>query len=378
MKKTNLSSLFTLMLIATIAAVVACKKDDPKDDPTSPDNYDRAVMLTNMANNYIVPAYSQYLSETETLNNAVDLFSTSPSVSGLNDLRDQWKLALLTWQDVAFLEFGPAESISLRSQTNTYPTDTTIISDNILSGSYDLQIPSNFVAKGFQALDFLLHKPGFTDTQLVDFYVNNSNARMYLVNVVAELKSNAQLVHGQWSSSYGGTFINNNSSNAQGSSVSNLLNALSLHYETYVRKGKIGLPAGVFNGFSQIPLPDRVEAFYHGESLPFAIREMEAINKYLKGENYLTGSNGEGIDDYLIFVGAQSGGQAMFTATDNQINAIVTDLGSLNDPLSNEVTTNVSGVATTYQSMQFLVPTIKVDMCAALGVLVTYQDSDGD
>ena len=56
----------------------------------------------------------------------------------------------------------------------------------------------------------------------------------------------------------------------------------------------------------------------------------------------------------------------------------MTDLGSLNDPLSNEVTTNVSGVATTYQSMQFLVPTIKVDMCAALGVLVTYQDSDGD
>ncbi len=51
-------------------------------------------------------------------------------------------------------------------------------------------------------------------------------------------------------------------SNSQGSSISNIINALCLHYEFYVRRGKVGLPMGVFNGFSQQKLPHLVECYY--------------------------------------------------------------------------------------------------------------------
>ena len=380
MTKKNLKFVLPLLFVALVIFNSACKKDPEAEEEliVSPESYDKAGMLTNMANNYIVPAYSTYKFETESLKDLASTFVTTPTIQNLENLRSQWQIGLLTWQDIAFLEFGPAEGISLRGQTNVYPRDTTLINDNIAVGTFNLQLPTNFPAKGFQALDFLLYRPGYSDQALVNFYSNNSGARDYLLAVATELLDNANYVLTQWQSSYSTSFINNNESNSQGSSVSNILNSLSLHYESFVRKGKIGLPAGAFNGFSQAPMPDHTEAFYLGSSLPFAVREMQAISKYINGYSYEENTNGEGLDDYLIYLSAQYNGENLSAFIENQINTIISNLNGLNDPLSNEVLVNSQEVADVYQSMQMLVPSIKVEMTSALGVLITYQDSDGD
>ena len=39
---------------------------------------------------------------------------------------------------------------------------------------------------------------------------------------------------------------------------------------------------------------------------------------------------------------------------------------------------NKTALSVTYAELQRLVPYIKVDMTSALGVLITYQDNDGD
>ena len=380
MTKKNLKFVLPLLFIALVIFNSACKKDPEAEEEliVSPESYDKAGTLTNIANNYIIPAYSTYKVETESLKDLASTFVTTPTIQNLENLRSQWQIGLLTWQDVAFLEFGPAEGISLRGQTNVYPTDTAVINDNIAVGTFNLQLPANFSAKGFQALDFLLYRPGYSDQALVNFYSNNSGARDYLLAVATELPDNANYVLDQWQSSYSTSFINNNESNSQGSSVSNILNSLSLHYESFVRKGKIGLPAGAFNGFSQAPMPDHTEAFYSGSSLPYAIREMQAISKYIKGYSYEGNTNSEGLDDYLIYLSAQYNGEDLSTFVENQINTIINNLNGLNDPLSNEVLVNSQEVSDVYQSMQMLVPSIKVEMTSALGVLITYQDSDGD
>ena len=62
----------------------------------------------------------------------------------------------------------------------------------------------------------------------------------------------------------------------------------------------------------------------------------------------------------------------------NQFQLIKDNLSQLNDPLSNEILTNKVNVSNAYENMQQLVPLIKVDMTSALGVLITYQDNDGD
>lgn len=379
MTKKYMQFVLPLLFIVLVIFNSACRKDPEAEELiVSPESYDKVEMLTNMANNYIVPAYTSYKTETESLRDMASIFIVTPTIQNLENLRNQWEIGLLTWQDVAFIEIGPAEGISLRGQTNIYPTDTSIINDNIALGTFNLQLPANFSAKGFQAIDFLLYRPGYSNQNIVDFYTTNNGAQNYLLAVTNELFDNANYILAQWESSYSAAFINNNESNSQGSTVSNVLNALSLHYEGFVRKGKIGLPAGAFNGFSQTPMPDHTEAFYYGKSLPFAIREMQAISKYIKGFNYITEANNQGLDDYLLYLSAQYNGQDLSTLMENQINTIINNLNGINDPLSNEVIVNSAEVANVYQSMQMLVPSIKVEMTSALGVLITYQDTDGD
>lgn len=381
MKNNQTVTITYAFILLILASIFACKKENKVkfDDTTiSVDDYNRQLMLTNYTNSYILPAYSAYKTELLELNNETQTFTATPSISNLQQLRVKWKSTLLIWQDVAFLEFGPAEYIALRSQTNVYPADTSLILNNINLGSYNLQAASNYAAKGFQSVDYLINGVGGNDQEIVDYFTSNTNARIYLKDVVNELKTNAEYVYNEWVNSYASTFISNSSSNAQGSSVSDLINALNMHYETYIRKGKIGLPSGVFNGFTQTPMPSHVEALYIQESLPYVYRSLNSFHKFINGNSYVTNVAGEGFDDYLTFVNATSNGVGLETAINNQIVSINNQLALINDPLSTEVLTNNQAVKDVYQQMQMLVPKMKIEMTDALGVLITYQDNDGD
>lgn len=367
-------------VILALLLIAGCSKDDKKDNNTSDpvEEYDREVMLTNYADAYILPAYSAYTSGIDSLKAAAINFNSTLNVTSLNQLRIKWENALLLWQDVGFLEFGPAQNISLRSQTNVYPIDTVLVTNNIAAGSYNLQLASNFDAKGLQAVEYLINGTGNNDNDIVTYFSNTTNASTYLIDVITDLETNANYVNNEWVSTYRSNFIANSASNAQGSSVSDIVNAISLHYETFIRKGKIGLPAGVFNGFSQLPMPEHVEAYHYEQSLPFVYRSLVSLQKFIKGEHYASSVNGEGLEDYLNFVRAQSGGQPISTLINNQFINISGELANINDPLSNEVVNNNQGVRDVYQQMQQMVPFIKVETANALDVMITYQDNDGD
>lgn len=373
------SKIVISVIILGLLFIAGCSKDDKKD-PTSQvvEEYDRATMLTNYADGYILPAYNEYVKSIDSLKTAINTFNSALDINSLLNLRIKWENALLVWQDVAFLEFGPAQNISLRSQTNIYPVDTILLNGNISSGSYNLQLSSNFDAKGLQAIEYLINGSGSTDNAIVTKFANNVNARTYLTDLVNDLETNTNYVYNEWISTFRTSFISNSASNAQGSSVSNIVNAISLHYETYMRKGKIGLPAGVFNGFSQQPMPEHVEALYYEQSLPFVYRSLVALQKFIRGEHYSSTVNGEGLEDYLNFVRAQSGGQPLVNLINNQFTNINNELGNISDPLSSEVVNNNQGVRDVYQQMQQMVPFIKVETANALEVMITYQDNDGD
>ena len=380
------------VIVLVIFAFNGCKKGctdplalnyDPnakkEDQSCEYESFNKQGLLDNLANSFILPSVEAYKTNVENLNTASTTFTSSPSTTNLTALRTSWENALLTWQDIAFLDFGPATYIVLKSQTNTYPADTAGIISNINSGSWLLTIASNNDKKGFQALDYLLFMPGKTDQEIVDYFNSTTNASTYLNDVTQDLVVNATYIHNQWNSTYKDDFINNNETNAQGSSVSDVVNALNLHYEYYLRRGKLGLPLGVFNGFSQQPMPELVECYYYGQSLPFAIRAVESLQKFMNGCNYLIPEeNNLGLDDYMDFTNAQQGNSLLSEVIDNQFAEIVAALNGLNDPLSNEVVVNNAQGHETYDKLQQLVPLIKVDMTSALGVQITYQDNDGD
>lgn len=371
--KTN--KLIVSSLVIFLGLAVQCKE---KPTENSPEKYDTKAMVTNVASNYIIPAYNNYKNQTTDLKSAISTFTSSPTEANLTNCQTIWKTTALAWQDVAMLEFGPAEGMSLKSQTNIFPVDTTLIKSNISSNSYNLQLPSNFDAKGLQSLDYLLFLPNLSASQIVDYYTNTTHAKTYINTVATELNTNATAVYNEWNSTYKTAFMTNVESNAVGTSVSNMVNALSLHYEAFVRKGKVGIPLGVFNGVSQQIMPGHVEGFYSGQSLDLAVHSMQSIKEYINGYTYSTSTNGEGLADYLDFVKAQNNGQNLSVALDNKINTIVSNLNALSPTLNAAINTNNSAVHTLYQSMQQLVPLIKVEMTSNIGVLISYQDSDGD
>ena len=340
-------------------------------------DFERSEMLANICDNYIIPAYADFNEKTTILNVAATTFSSDPTDTKFQLLKDAWKIALLSWQQVSFIDFGPAEFIILKNQVNIYPTNVSLISENISLGVYDLGNSSNNDAKGFQALDYLLHMPGLNEQEQVAYFIGEDNALTYLVELTNDLKNNAQYVVNEWEV-YKSTFRSNNGSNAVGSSVSNLVNGLCSYYETYIRKGKIGLPLGAFNQFTQEIDPTLVECYYHQESLPFISTALEGMKKYINGVSFNGNMNGLGLDDYMDYVGATQNSSSLSTVISDQIDLVLGSLGELNDPLSNELAVNESGVLDTYGTMQQLVPYMKVDMTSALGVLITYQDNDGD
>jgi predicted lipoprotein len=362
-------------LVLFLGLAVQCK-EKPSDNST--EKYDTKVMTTNVATNYIVPAYSNYTSETALLLDLVNTFSSSSSESNLTACQNQWKVTALAWQNVAMLEFGPAEGMSLKSQTNIFPVDTALIKSHITSNSYDLQLPSNFDAKGLQSLDYLLFLPSMTEAEIVAYYTSTPNAKIYLNSVTAELKTNAETVYNTWNSAYKTTFINNIESNAIGTSVSDMMNALSLHFEAFVRKGKIGVPLGIFNGISQQTMPGHVEGLYSGYSVDLALQSIKAIKDYINGKTFSSTTNGEGLSNYLDFVKAQNNSQNLSVVIDDKLEIITTNLNALSTTVNDAINSNNAAVHTVYQSMQQLVPLIKVEMNSNLGVLISYQDSDGD
>ena len=369
-----------LTFCLALLILVGCSKKDQEVLPEGPSSseFDRVELLTNYANKYIKPAYAAYYSEVNSLKNEVSTFTSSLTVTSLQSLRNKWENTLLIWQDVAFLEFGPAANISLRAQTNVYPVDTALINSNILSGTYNLQVSANFDAKGLQAIDYLLYGVADNDIDIVNYFNNNSNARTFLQDVINDLEANTKSVNSNWQGAYSTSFIANSASTAQGSSVSDIINAISQHYEAYVRKGKVGFPAGVFNGFSQTPMPLHVEGYYSNKSLPYVYRSLSSLQDFVNGNAYSNSNTGSGLDDYMVFVNANNNGAALHSLINNQFSVIKTELDKINDPLSNEVSTNNTAVKVVYQKMQQMVGYIKVDMTNALEVIVTYQDTDGD
>jgi len=387
--ETRISLVLSVILIS--AVFVGCNKKgcldpnainyDPQaqidDNSCSYADFQRAEMLENLCENYIIPGYNNYNLQTSSLKDIVTTFSNDRTIENLLAVRTQWMEALLAWQDVSFIDFGPAEFIVLKNQVNLFPVDTSLIKGNIANGGYNLESSSNNIAKGFQALDFLLNQPNYSDQDHINYFINEDDAVVYLIDLTTNLLQNSQSIVDNWAT-YRSNFKDNNSSNAAGSSVSNLVNGLCSYYETYIRKGKIGLPLGVFNGFSQQEMPELVECYFYQQSLPFAYRAIESMKKYMNGQSYLDNNEGIGLDDYMDHVGATYGNNNLSNKINNQINEVLNSLLAVNDPLSNEILTNKEDVTICYSKLQELVPLMKVDMTSALGVLITYQDNDGD
>ena len=361
-----------ILLIATLV-FTACSTDD--DGPGNEgggetDSFDRGAMLANWADNMIIPAFSNFKSSTQQLEDLTDAFTADPTEENLLALRNQFENSYLDFQTVAMFDIGKAEELSYRRFLNTYPLAASEVENKISSGSYNLELPSSFKEQGFPALDYLLNGIGDTDAEIVAKY-SSENYKNYLLDVSKRINSLTAEVNASWQGDYRDTFVDNTSSSSTGS-VDKFTNKYIMYFETFLRSGKIGYPSGVFTGS---PSPINAEAYYSDNlSKELYLKALQSTVDLFNGKSFNGGQTGKSYKQYLEFLDRGD------LASDilSQFDAVKSQATKLDASLKNQVETNNTLMLAAYDELQKVVVLLKLDMVQALSISINYVDSDGD
>ncbi len=336
-------------------------------------DFDQGPMLENIGENLIVPAYKTLTDRTAALEISVELLVESPTLENLEAARVDLKAARIAWQYCSPYLFGPAETNALSSSLNIYPINKNRIETNITEGSYDLSTLANSDAKGFQTLGYLLHVEDLSDEAVLSSLV--ASRALYLKEVVAEIASKSSQAYAAWSiegGNYLGTFSSEDAFGVNaGSSVAKLVNALNITFEQQLRDGKLGIPVGLRSRGEVIPTSS--EAYFSGYSVELIHVAIDAyFQLYLGGE-------GEGLDDYLLAIQATTiDNKNLSEKIGSQFQDVIAAASKLSEPYIEQLENEPLVAQTVFAEMQRLIVSLKVEMASSMGVVITYQDNDGD
>lgn len=361
---------FTIV-ISGIAIFTACSSGN--DLLEKMNDFDQGPMLQNIGSNLIVSAYEELSEESANLQTAIDYMVDEPSVESLDNVRSALKATRMAWQHCTPYQFGPAEANNLSGVLNIYPVDTKQIEKNITEGSYDLKTIANADARGFQALGYLLYEPGLSDEEIVAA-ITGSRAE-YLQEISSEVAAVSAAVYTEWNAAGGNYLAEFTSEDAfgvnVGSSVGKLVNAMNRDFERNSRDGKVGIPVGIRTLGE--PVYQAIEAYYAGYSVELLQANLKAYQLLYHGGDDI------GLEEYLKAIQATTTDNAdLSEKISGQFEAIMNAVDKLSDPLQNQIDTDKTAVELVFAEMHRLVVLFKTDMASSMGVVITYQDNDGD
>lgn len=385
--------LILLLGLFTTLVTISCGEDSdtpitpalttpstPVTTSTEPSTLDlttvRKNIATNLAISIIIPAYENLKVHTDQLSNTIEIFNTDPTEANLVTAQTALKESWLAWQSASIYMFGPAESVALRKSLNTYPTDVTQITTNIQTGDYILSSLANQAAVGFPAVDYLLNGLATDNANIIERYKGQADGRkQYLADVANDIKTRVDQSLNGWTidgENYAATFTEDNALGIDiGSSLSIIVNAIDLHFQRFVRDGKVAIPAGIRS--AGVPRPKAIEALYGSYSVELLKESLSAYEKMFMGIG-ANGIDGAGLFDYLVAIDAED------LAIDIQAQFDMAQLAAnnLSDPLADQIDTDLDAMTNVFIEMQKVVVLIKSDMASLMGISITNQDNDGD
>ncbi|QYH39655.1 imelysin family protein [Algoriphagus sp. NBT04N3] len=342
---------------------------------------DRKPLLENLADQVIIPAYTQLDTEVTGMNSSITAFLNDPSPATLGNARSTFIKAYVAWQKVEFFDFGPAFDQTLRAQVNTFPTDNFAIDNAIATGNIQLQSLSNNNKKGFPAIDYLLYGDNKSDADIIADFTTNANAstrKEYLRASIEDMQTLVSRVSVAWNSgegNYRSTFVERTGTDV-GSSLGQLINSLSQSLEVFTRDAKVGIPLGKRS--QGILIPKNAEAYYSGNSMLLARSNVQGYLDVFKGSRTSEGANSQSLLAYLNQLNAQYKGGSLSSALEQQFQNSLSKLNQISDPYSRSIEAQATIANEAYLELQKTVVLVKVDLASALGILISYQDNDGD
>lgn len=358
MKKTSYWSLIALSLMVIMSSCKDKNKDDTKEE------FKKEEILSNLADNYIIPGYADLQTRLNTLSDSWNTFVASPSQTTLDAVRADWQTANVSFHRVKLIEVGPAMNVGLGSALGTFPADTAQIETNITAGTYNLATAENIDAIGFESLDFL-----FYGSDCLNKLTTSSARRTYVTDIISKMRNEINQVVSDWST-YRSTFIAGTGTSST-SAFSVLVNAFCKDFEL-AKTAKLGIPIGTQSlGIQQ---PAYLEARRSGLGKTLLQTNVEAVHDVFLGMSLSGSSNGQGFDDYLSALDKGS----LSSTIDARFAYMESQPASWSGTIENMMASSPTTLMDYYNYMQGTVVYLKTDMAAAFGVLITYQDNDGD
>lgn len=369
-----------IILFGTIVLLSACKNDKDEDKKTE-NGKDRETMLMHYADSIIIPSYAGFKTSFDHLQTNAEGFVSNPTTMSLASFRAAWADAYIQWQTVELFDFGPAEMVTLRNFYNIYPADITGIKSNMQNTSANMEVPAAYAQQGFPALDYLINGVASGDTAIVAYYkdaVEGPKRTAYIQRITDRMASLLGQVMAEWNGGYKATFVSKTGLDLN-ASTSLMVNGMVMHYERFIRSGKIGIPSGVMvNG---VVAPEKVEAFYKNDlSLALAKSSHKAYIDFFNGRAFHSKTEGPSLKTYLDALGTRDNvsGKLLTEIINEQWNLVELKMNLLMPSFYQQILSNNDAMKEVFNQMQTAVRMLKVDMSSAMSITITFTDNDGD
>lgn len=191
-----------LVLLSVIALLGACGQQ-PSATPEQ-----RALSQT--VNELLLPWHQSFAQQATLLNTSAERFCQNPSNGGeFTATQDAWRDAMLAWQDLQIINFGPVAESNQAWRIQFWPDRHNRVAqkvDALLAGEAPISSTSlseaNVLVQGLSAMEYVLFDP--RKGQLKTY--ENPRSCEYLVAVSANVQNIAQALYLAWQPQ-GGNFV---------------------------------------------------------------------------------------------------------------------------------------------------------------------------
>jgi putative iron-regulated protein len=119
----------------------------------------KKVVVSDFANQVVIPTYQLLVTKSQDLSKAVDAFVAKPGDDTLKAAQDAWRATRTPWEQSEAFAFGPAESLGYDGDLDDWPVNETDVKA-ILSSKAELTPESikqlQTTQKGFHTIEYLL------------------------------------------------------------------------------------------------------------------------------------------------------------------------------------------------------------------------------
>jgi hypothetical protein len=349
-------------LIVLVIFMGACTAPEKLDDNLCSKDYDQTALLTNYADNLIIPGLAEYSAELDQFGLAWSAYQANKD---LTVLKTSLKSLQLAFQKIQCFDFGPLEKHILVEKTNPFPLNKPALAASIANSNTNFILASRFDI-GLPALEFLVF--GLAETDLDSF--QSTKVVAYATAIVNDMTQRTRLCMEDWKT-YKSEFISNQGTNA-GSSLSLMVNAINKNWEQS-RRDRVGIPSGVLTlGIKQVAL---LEAPNGGYSKELLIENIKCSEAFFTGTG---ASDGPGLDDVLQFLNVIKDDVSLKDGVINNYQAILGKVNGINTDLKNTIENNNQAMLDIYALMSKQTIYLKSDMPSVMCIAITYLDNPSD